>query len=134
MTETSDDAAETGGDGGEHGDEDGDEVDFEEAVDRLEAIVEDLESGRSAESDLDLDRALELYEEGVGLVRACRDRLEDAEQRLETLDVDAAAPEPAEGGEDGDEEGSGGDDDGSASGRGRGDADAGPNDTLGGPE
>lgn len=128
MGDGSDDG--TVADGGDAGD--GEELEFEEAIDRLEEIVDDLEGGRAADADLDLDRALALYEEGVGLVRACRDRLEDAEQRLETLDVDGAGGDEGDGGSgDGDDA-----DDGAASEDPDGDDDpgAGPNETLGGPE
>jgi exodeoxyribonuclease VII small subunit len=58
---------------------------FEEEYDRLEEIVERLDSGRVGD-DLTLDEALELYEEGVGLVRRCREHLDEAEATLETLD------------------------------------------------
>jgi exodeoxyribonuclease VII small subunit len=58
---------------------------FEEEYDRLEEIVERLDSGRVGE-DLTLDEALELYEEGVELVRRCREHLDEAEATLETLD------------------------------------------------
>ncbi|MFP4174498.1 MAG: exodeoxyribonuclease VII small subunit [Halobacteriales archaeon] len=66
---------------------------FEEEYERLEEIVERLDTGRVGE-DLTLDEALELYEEGVELVRRCREHLDDAEATLETLedaDIDAEA-------------------------------------------
>lgn len=66
---------------------------FEEEYDRLEEIVDRLDTGRVGE-DLTLDEALELYEEGVELVRRCRQHLDDAEATLETLeetDIDAEA-------------------------------------------
>ena len=53
---------------------------FEEALKRLEAIVKRLETG-----DLSLEEALAGFEEGVGLVRFCRERLTAAEQRLQLL-------------------------------------------------
>jgi exodeoxyribonuclease VII small subunit len=58
---------------------------FEREYDRLEEIVERLDSGRVGD-DLTLDEALELYEEGVELVRRCRKHLDEAEATLETLD------------------------------------------------
>jgi len=58
---------------------------FEDDFERLEEIVERLDSGRVSD-DLTLDEALELYEEGVELVRNCRGHLEDAEAKLETLE------------------------------------------------
>ena len=54
--------------------------DFESALKTLEEIVAQLESG-----DLSLDRALELFEEGVKLSRFCNAKLEEAERKVETL-------------------------------------------------
>jgi exodeoxyribonuclease VII small subunit len=56
------------------------EPSFEEIVTRLEEIAQKLEAG-----DTDLERALELFEEGVKLARAGGDRLDHAEHRLEIL-------------------------------------------------
>jgi len=53
---------------------------FEESTRRLSAIVEELEGG-----ELPLERSLELFEEGVRLARAARDRLDRAERRVEEL-------------------------------------------------
>jgi exodeoxyribonuclease VII small subunit len=53
---------------------------FEEAIDRLQGIVDRLEKG-----DVPLEEALRLFEEGVGLSRLCTARLEEAQQRLELL-------------------------------------------------
>ncbi|MBI3982622.1 MAG: exodeoxyribonuclease VII small subunit [Gemmatimonadetes bacterium] len=49
-------------------------VSFREELDRLEAIVRSLER-----DDLDLDRALELFQEGVTRLRAARELLEQSE-------------------------------------------------------
>lgn len=56
------------------------ELSFEEGLERLEKIVEELEKG-----DLALERALELFEEGMKLSVACRKQLEEAENRVEIL-------------------------------------------------
>jgi exodeoxyribonuclease VII small subunit len=53
---------------------------FEESLDELEGIVRELEAG-----DMPLERALELFEKGVGLSESCRKRLEDAETKVEIL-------------------------------------------------
>jgi exodeoxyribonuclease VII small subunit len=53
---------------------------FEEALDRLEAIVERLERG-----ELALEEALATFEAGVGLTRALGERLGGAERRVEEL-------------------------------------------------
>ena len=56
------------------------EVKFEEAMKKLEKIVEDLEGG-----DLSLDEALKKYQEGIELSRQCSLRLESAKKKIETL-------------------------------------------------
>ena len=53
---------------------------FEDALRRLETIVERLESG-----DLPLEESLRLFEEGVGLTRVCAGRLDEAQRRIEML-------------------------------------------------
>ncbi len=53
---------------------------FEAAMVRLEEIVTELESG-----DLELERSLKLFEEGIKLARICQKRLEEAERRVEIL-------------------------------------------------
>jgi exodeoxyribonuclease VII small subunit len=53
---------------------------FEQALERLEALVERLEQG-----DLELEAALASFEEGVALARRCAAQLGDAERRIEVL-------------------------------------------------
>ena len=53
---------------------------FEECLDRLEKIVSELEKG-----DVSLDRALELFDEGMKLSGSCRQELEEAEGKVEVL-------------------------------------------------
>ncbi len=53
---------------------------FESATERLAQVVDELESG-----DLPLEKALELFEEGVGLARSAQTRLDRAERRVEEL-------------------------------------------------
>jgi exodeoxyribonuclease VII small subunit len=53
---------------------------FESSLASLERIVANLESG-----ELPLERALELFEEGVALARRCQDQLGDAERKVEML-------------------------------------------------
>lgn len=55
-------------------------VSFEEALARLEEIVRELESGKAT-----LDRSLEAFEEGIGLVKLCGARLDEAEQKVTVL-------------------------------------------------
>jgi len=56
------------------------ELSFEASLERLEAIVNELESG-----DVALERALAAFEEGVALSRRCTGQLEAAERRIEQL-------------------------------------------------
>lgn len=53
---------------------------FEESLNDLERIVKQLEDG-----DLPLEESLKLFEEGVKLSRECRERLTNAERRIEVL-------------------------------------------------
>ena len=53
---------------------------FEECLQRLETIVNELEKG-----DVALDRALELFDEGMKLSGSCRKELEEAEGKVEIL-------------------------------------------------
>jgi exodeoxyribonuclease VII small subunit len=63
---------------------------FEDLLGRLEQIVADMEN-----AELPLEKLLESYEEGMRLVKACGDRLTDAEQKVEILSK-AAPAKPAE--------------------------------------
>ncbi len=54
--------------------------DFESALKSLEEIVGQLESG-----DLTLDRALELFEEGIKVSCYCSSKLDEAERKVEVL-------------------------------------------------
>lgn len=56
------------------------EIKFEEALKKLEKIVEDLEKG-----DLSLDEALKKYQEGIELSRLCSQRLENAKKKIDLL-------------------------------------------------
>src|SRR5438128_11248216 len=58
----------------------GTELNFEGAMDRLEAIVEQMESGK-----LPLEDLIVRYEEGMNLVKICQERLASAEQKIEII-------------------------------------------------
>ena len=53
---------------------------FEQAIEKLEAIVDDLEQG-----DLTLEETLKKFEEGMELSKFCTDKLNQAEQKLKKL-------------------------------------------------
>jgi exodeoxyribonuclease VII small subunit len=56
------------------------ELTFEQAIERLETIVAQLESGKCA-----LDESLKLFEEGTKLTAFCAETLKNAEQRIVKL-------------------------------------------------
>ncbi|WP_339338634.1 exodeoxyribonuclease VII small subunit [uncultured Oceanicoccus sp.] len=55
-------------------------VDFEEALDQLEELVEDMENG-----DLTLEESLKAFEQGIKLTRECQTALSQAEQKVQML-------------------------------------------------
>lgn len=61
------------------------ELSFEKAMERLEAIVEEMESGK-----MPLEELLVRYEEGMKLVKVCQERLSRAEQKIEIITRDHA--------------------------------------------
>jgi len=69
---------------------------FEKRIERLEAIVEQLEEGEAP-----LEESLLLFEEGIQLARACQEQLEEAKERvqvlLEAAEDGTAATETLEG-------------------------------------
>ena len=56
------------------------ELQFEDALQRLEAVVKKLEAG-----NVPLDEALALYEEGIDLIRFCNERLDAAQLRVDIV-------------------------------------------------
>ncbi|MCS7261079.1 MAG: exodeoxyribonuclease VII small subunit [Anaerolineae bacterium] len=57
---------------------------FEQALAELEQLVQEMESG-----NLELERALQLFERGMQLVRYCNQQLDAAELRVRQLAPDA---------------------------------------------
>jgi len=62
-----------------------DALPFEEAVKKLEAIVDAMEAG-----DLPLETLLAKFEEGTRLVKVCQAKLEEAELKIQKLEKNAA--------------------------------------------
>jgi len=60
------------------------EVSFESAMERLDAIVEQMEANK-----LPLEQLLSGYEEGLKLVKFCSEKLDAAEKRIEIITRDA---------------------------------------------
>ena len=76
------------------------DITFEDAAEKLEAIVEAMES-----EELPLEKLLVQYEEGTKLVKVCESKLQAAEKRItqleENLEGDLAArPVTLEGEDD----------------------------------
>jgi exodeoxyribonuclease VII small subunit len=63
----------------------GEGMPFEEALKKLEGIVEAMES-----DDLPLETLLAKYEEGTRLVKICREKLSEAELKMQQLEKNAA--------------------------------------------
>jgi len=57
-------------------------LDFEHAMERLEQIVRKLETGKTT-----LEESIELYTEGVKLVKTCGDELKKAESKVKMLTI-----------------------------------------------
>jgi exodeoxyribonuclease VII small subunit len=55
-------------------------IDFEKALAELDGIVKQLEAGNLA-----LDKSLALFERGVQLARACKEKLAEAELKVSQL-------------------------------------------------
>jgi len=53
---------------------------FEQAIEKLEAIVSELEQG-----DLTLEQTIKKFEEGMELSKFCTEKLNQAEQKLKKL-------------------------------------------------
>jgi exodeoxyribonuclease VII small subunit len=53
---------------------------FEQTLERLQALVRELETG-----DCSLEDSIKKFEEGMALARSCQERLSQAEQKIEIL-------------------------------------------------
>ncbi len=58
---------------------------FEQAMERLDAIVEAMESG-----EIGIEESITKYEEAMQLAAHCRKILEQSEQRIKKIQLDAA--------------------------------------------
>jgi exodeoxyribonuclease VII small subunit len=56
------------------------EIRFEEALERLEKIVDEMESG-----ELSLEKMMAHFEEGSQLVKQCGEKLNEVEKKIEVL-------------------------------------------------
>lgn len=69
---------------------------YEAAVEELESIIDQIESG-----EIGLEQSIRRYERGAALLKHCREVLNQAEQRVTTLDAQTistdGAPDPEAG-------------------------------------
>lgn len=65
-----------------------DDLTYEQAIEALEGIVERIESG-----EIGLEASIDAYERGTALIGRCRKVLDQAEQRIQELDVTRADSE-----------------------------------------
>ncbi|WP_322905424.1 exodeoxyribonuclease VII small subunit [Paenibacillus campi] len=56
------------------------ELNFEQAMDRLEEIVSELEHG-----DVPLEKAIDLFQQGMKLSQVCGSKLEEVERKIEMI-------------------------------------------------
>ena len=57
-----------------------DNISFEEALNDLEKIVDELNNG-----DMELEKAITAYEKGIKLKNICEERLKNAQERIELI-------------------------------------------------
>ena len=59
------------------------DLSFEDSLKKLEDIVEQLESG-----DVDLEKSVDLYEEGMYLKKICEEKLKKVENQIKKIKVE----------------------------------------------
>lgn len=64
------------------------EMTFEKAMERLNQITAELENG-----ELELDKSIECFEEGIKLIGMCRKKLEDTKVKISKLTADGSETE-----------------------------------------
>lgn len=68
------------------------EENFESALEKLQNLVRELESGECS-----LEDSIKKFEDGMSLAKSCQDRLNQAEQKIEVLlkaDKDGISTKP----------------------------------------
>ena len=70
---------------------------FEDAIDRIETILESMENG-----DTPLDELIAKFEEGSTLIKTCQKKLQEAELKIEKLNLETGKLEPFKGQENND--------------------------------
>lgn len=54
-----------------------DEISFEDALEKLETIVEKLEEG-----DVPIEKAINYYQDGMNLSKLCNDKLKNVQEKM----------------------------------------------------
>ena len=72
-----------------------DKITFEQAMEKLEAIVEKLEEG-----DIPLEEEISIYKEGMDLSRICQEKLKNVEEQLTQIITEDGIKEDFSIGED----------------------------------
>ena len=57
---------------------------FEDALKRLEEIVNNLENG-----DVSLEETVKMFQEGIGLAKICKNKLQSAEKEIKKIVKDS---------------------------------------------
>lgn len=68
-----------------------DTLTFEDALGRLENILESMESGDTPLADL-----VAKFEEGSSLLKVCQEKLKEAELKIDKLNIETGEVEPFE--------------------------------------
>lgn len=56
------------------------ELSFEDAMEKLEEVVENLEQG-----DVPLEKAISMFQEGMSLSKLCHDKLKNVEKSMDRI-------------------------------------------------
>ncbi len=67
------------------------ELQFEDALEQLETIIQSMEDGETALADL-----VAKFEEGSKLLKVCQEKLKEAELKIEQLNLKTGELEPIE--------------------------------------
>jgi len=66
-----------------------DKLSFEEALEQLEAIIQQVETGQ-----IGLEQSIDQYEKGMQLIKYCREILTQAEKRIEIIKTEGGPTPP----------------------------------------
>ena len=67
------------------------EMSFEEALNKLDLIIADMESGK-----LSLDESIQAYESAINIIVQCRTKLDNSRRKIEVLKQSGGIVNPVE--------------------------------------